>query len=217
MFKTVLALDTSEQHCSIALLHNQQRWFSQQHTPRQHTQVIWPMIQSLLMQGNVDIKALDAIICGNGPGSFTGLRVACSFAQGLAVELDCPIIAVDTLAVLAYGAAQIDQPVIALMDARMQAVYAASYCQSHDGWQVLMSPIELSYDQINQYALRGYIGVGSGFDIKGLDGIRRRLKAVHHTGPITPQALLEYGLHQAQYAQTVDQFKPGYIRNKVAS
>ena len=83
----ILALDTSTNACSVALQNGEQiidRW---QIAPRQHTNLILPMIDELLAQADLKLSQLDCIAFGAGPGSFTGLRVAAGVTQGLAYAL----------------------------------------------------------------------------------------------------------------------------------
>ncbi|WP_419418907.1 tRNA (adenosine(37)-N6)-threonylcarbamoyltransferase complex dimerization subunit type 1 TsaB [Legionella sp. D16C41] len=127
----LLALDTSTQIASIALISQDEIIERQQVGPGQHAQVILTIIDQLLAQASLSIGQLDGIVLGRGPGSFTGLRIACSIAQGLAYPYDLPIFPVSSLATLAYEL-KLKQPgedfsILALIDARMQQVYWAYY------------------------------------------------------------------------------------------
>ena len=99
-----------------------------------------PAIQALLDEAGLTLRALDAIAFGRGPGAFTGLRTACSIAQGLAVGADRPLIGVDTLAAVAAHAeaAGAGPDVWAVTDARMGEVYAARWrLDDTAGWTVV--------------------------------------------------------------------------------
>jgi len=80
----------------------------------------------------VKIAQLDAIAFGVGPGAFTGLRVACGVAQGLAVASNLPLIPVTSLETMAAMAGA--DRVLALLDARMGEVYSGSYRLAADGY-----------------------------------------------------------------------------------
>jgi tRNA threonylcarbamoyladenosine biosynthesis protein TsaB len=101
-----------------------------------------PAIQSQLVHAGITLRDLDAIVFGRGPGSFTGLRTACSVAQGLGFGSGVPLLPVDTLLAVAEqargvcGAAQ----VVAVLDARMDEVYFGSYEWEEGVWRVLQPP-----------------------------------------------------------------------------
>lgn len=122
---TLLALDTSTEACSVALWHQGERTHLDELAQRTHTQRILPMLDQLLVQSGLQLKQVDALVFGRGPGSFTGVRVSAGIAQGLALGTDLPVIPVSTLTAMAqqayeqFGASQI----LAAIDARMNEVY----------------------------------------------------------------------------------------------
>lgn len=122
----LLAIDTSTERASVAL--GVPEIYSDT-LNSQKTQAQWllPTIAQLLALGNVTIKALDAIVFGRGPGSFTGLRVACSIAKGLAYPHGIELIPVSSLAAIAFEVRKLpafsNMAVLAMLDARMQEVY----------------------------------------------------------------------------------------------
>ena len=121
----ILAIETATDACSCAL-----EWSGTVVTrhavePRRHTELLLPMIDTVLAEAGAGLAALDAIAFGRGPGSFTGLRIACSVAQGLGFGADRPLVAVSTLQVVAAGMHRTrDVPrVLVALDARMGEVY----------------------------------------------------------------------------------------------
>ena len=121
----VLAIETATDACSCALEHSGTIVARHAVEPRRHTELLLPMIDSILAEAGVGLDALDAIAFGRGPGSFTGLRIACSVAQGLAFGVDCPLVAVSTLQIIAAGMHRqhgVSRALVAL-DARMGEVY----------------------------------------------------------------------------------------------
>lgn len=101
------------------------------HAGNRHSELILPMAQALMAEAGIVLAQLDAIAYGEGPGSFTGLRIACGVTQGLAVAAGCPVIGVGSLQALAAAAALETGAtgVLAILDARMGEVYAARYRQ----------------------------------------------------------------------------------------
>jgi tRNA threonylcarbamoyladenosine biosynthesis protein TsaB len=126
---TLLAIETATQSCSAALLHDGQVTERFEIAPRQHTDLILPMIESLLSERSVQRADINAIAFGAGPGSFMGTRLAVGVAQGLAYALGIPVIPVSTLQILAQTAFEEKgcERVMPGWDARMGEVYWGSY------------------------------------------------------------------------------------------
>ena len=122
---TLLALDTSTEACSVALWHKGEKTYLDELVQRTHTKRILPMIDELLVNSGINLKQVDALAFGRGPGSFTGVRVGAGIAQGLAFGADLPVIAVSNLTVMAQAAFELHQAenVVAAIDARMNEVY----------------------------------------------------------------------------------------------
>ncbi len=139
----LLALDTSSERMSIALQCGaaEQRWQHDGPGGAQTSATLLPAIASLLAQAQISLRQLDAIAFGRGPGSFTGLRTACSVAQGLAFGAGIKVLPVDTLLAVAEEARFLRAPtlsqwrVTALLDARMDEMYAADYDYERGHWQ----------------------------------------------------------------------------------
>ena len=104
MTSTLLAIDTATDACSVALISGNTTWEKFQLAPRQHAELILKMIDALLDEAKLRLQQLDAIAVGYGPGSFMGVRLAVSVAQGLAFGVKCPVIAVSSLRALAQSA-----------------------------------------------------------------------------------------------------------------
>lgn len=132
----LLAIDTSTEHASLALLYDGQISCMEQPAQRAHAQLLLPMIDTLLVNAGFCLKQLDGLVFGRGPGSFTGLRIACSVAKGLAYAHDIPLYPVSTLAAIADESRNrqpqlIEHGILTMIDARMNQVYWA--CYSADG------------------------------------------------------------------------------------
>ena len=156
---TILALDTSTKACSVALLHQGRVTLNHQMTPQTHANLLLAMIQQTMADAEVSSKQIDVLAFGEGPGAFTGIRIASGAIQGLALGWDKPVIAISSLAAMARaGLAELSfaeekNPLkvnwIALMDARMKEVYWQQGSCQLDGekWQEtqaeMLSPIEI--------------------------------------------------------------------------
>lgn len=144
----LLAFDTATEVCSVALARAGGVIERSEHVGQRHSQFVLPMAQQLLAEAGATLADLDALAFGAGPGSFTGLRIACGVAQGLAYGIDRPVVPVGNLAALALNAAELAplafsaaggvRRIAVAIDARMQQVYWAVY-ELRDGDAVELS------------------------------------------------------------------------------
>ncbi|MGH8164806.1 MAG: tRNA (adenosine(37)-N6)-threonylcarbamoyltransferase complex dimerization subunit type 1 TsaB [Rhodanobacteraceae bacterium] len=123
----LLAIETSTESCSVALLHDDALIERSELAPRRHAELVLPMAESLLVEAGIARKQLDGIAVGRGPGAFTGVRLGVSIVQGLALALDVPVVTVSSLAALAMQAPRDESQVLALIDARMGEIYAGAF------------------------------------------------------------------------------------------
>jgi tRNA threonylcarbamoyladenosine biosynthesis protein TsaB len=137
----ILAIETATDACSVAVYREGK--ITQRHAtvPRQHSQLVFTMLDELLGHGNLKKQGIEVIAYGCGPGSFTGLRITASLVQGLAYSSNLPAIAVSTLAVMAQGAlrknlVKHNETVVCLLDARINEIYSATF-GFYDGVAVL--------------------------------------------------------------------------------
>lgn len=138
---TLIALETSTEIASAALLHRGELLWRETSGVHTHSQTILPMIQELLAEVGISMSQCDAIAFGIGPGSFTGVRTACGIGQGLAFGIQRPVLPVVTLMAMAE-ACRIESgstEVLTLLDARMSEVYWAQY-RYNQVWQVVQAP-----------------------------------------------------------------------------
>lgn len=215
----ILALDTSTELCSVALWLDGQVLSRAELAGQRHSEMVLPMAQGLLAEAGLGLKELDGIAFGEGPGSFTGLRIGCGVAQGLAFGADLPVAGVCTLLALAEAAAA--PRVIACLDARMGEVYHAVYEKRGEAWQTLSEPGLSAAQDAPAVSGTGWAGCGNGFAAYGealrarygeqLDVVRPEL--LPHAAQI---ASLGAAMFRRGLGRDAAEAAPLYIRNKVA-
>src|SRR6478752_7668390 len=132
----ILALDTSTEWLSVALFDGENAIAMRERAGNASSGRILPAIGEILAQGGASLGELDGIAYGAGPGSFTGVRIACGVVQGLAFGADLPVFGVPTLGAIAHAAWRRHgwSRVVACLDARMHEVYAACYARHGEAW-----------------------------------------------------------------------------------
>ena len=140
---SLLAFDTATEHLSIAVAVHERVFTHEAAGGAQASATLIPSILALLKTADVALRELDAIAFGRGPGAFTGLRTACSVAQGLAYGAGKPVLPIDTLLAVAEDAraGTQDFDVWVTMDARMDEVYAAHYRFAAGHWSTRAAPM----------------------------------------------------------------------------
>jgi tRNA threonylcarbamoyladenosine biosynthesis protein TsaB len=218
----LLAIETATEACSVALLHGEALIDRSELAPRRHAELVLPMAESLLAEAGVTRRQLDAIAVGRGPGAFTGVRLAISVAQGLALALDIPVLPVSSLAALAMQAPQDGAAILAAIDARREEIYACAFRFDPDGLVEPLGPehvlpaSELILPQAEAWSV-----LGTGWGAYG-DAIHARLPAAPRwaDGGRYPQACdvarLAAPLFAAGKGVPPEQALPVYLRDKVA-
>ena len=136
----LLAIDTSSVACSVALQDGDTVLERHEEQAREHTRLLMPMINAVLADSSLRVSDLDAVVLGNGPGSFIGMRIAAAVAQGLAHGAGIGIVPVSSLAAVAaevFATSPADAAVVA-QDAHMNEVYLGIFERGDDG---LPSPL----------------------------------------------------------------------------
>ena len=134
----ILALDASTEYCSVALALDGELEFREAHAGQRHSELLLPMVDELLRRRGLKVGDLDGIAFGEGPGTFTGLRIACGVTQGLAFGAALPVVGISTLLALAEASGAANA--VCCLDARMSEVYHAAYTRVAAGWQTVHSP-----------------------------------------------------------------------------
>lgn len=219
----LLALDTSTEACSVALLDGEsvdERFII---APREHMQRLLPMVDELLAAHGLTLHQLDAIAFGRGPGSFTGLRICLGVAQGLAFGAELPLVPISSLAVLAQGARSASgEPILAAIDARMDEVYWSWFQRGSDGLVMPLGPEAVTAPELvaplaNLTETAAPVGVGSGFTYAvrlGVQGFARTdAAALPRAADLARLALPHW---QQGLVVPAEEALPVYLRDEVA-
>lgn len=219
----LLCIDTATEACSAALLINERRDAIFEVCPQQQSSRILPMIDELLTRNNIKLAELDAIAYGRGPGSFTGVRIASSTVQGLALGTDLPVVEVSTLAAMAQQNYEQNSETksLALIDARMSEMYCAAYEVDVDGivqavtQEAVLAPSDVApilagYNEQSSYVGTGFHAYASELDL----ALKSAALAVNYPNA---QYMLSIAKKQYEIGHTVsvEQIKPVYLRDKV--
>ena len=205
------AIETSTEWCSVALWRDGRISSVERRAPNRHSEFALPMLESLLEESNMQPVELQAVAFGAGPGSFTGLRIACGLAQGLALARGLPVIGVSSLAAMAEesGAPR----VVACIDARMREVYYAALEKEGPGW-VETIPAQCVAPQEVKVPGEGWVGCGNGFAVYAISGFARVMPEIHPTA----MAVAKLAAPRFAAGEGVDAAlaAPLYVRDKVA-
>ena len=218
----LLALDTSSIACSVALADGETVIESHVVEPREHTRILVPMINRLLDEGGMHLADLDAIVLGNGPGSFIGVRIGASVAQGLAFGSGLKIIPVSSLAAVAAEvlASGDDERVVVAQDARMNQVYAGEYVRSEEQVPVLDGEERIVASNFEFPSQLPFVVAGQGWERYPELGKANRDAVTRVSDVLLPRArfLLPAGLLACAAGRMTDpaEIVPAYLRSKVA-
>jgi len=233
----ILSIESATPHCSIALSYTNENneiadimTRSVDHA-QQHSLYILPLIAELLADAQITKKNLAAVALGNGPGSFTGVRLALSIAQGLCFGLDLPCIPVSTLAVLGYAAKQEAQQrgihrIMPVMDARMEEVYLGMYqLENNELSSLIKDKVANPGDVMSVLMEIGdkttpFIAIGNGWELYQKELIKALAVEPAYIMPTeVPQAyylaqLAHIAFEKGQWCKPED-CRPSYCRNNV--
>jgi len=215
----ILALDTSTEYCSVALHAGGNTLQRGCIAGQSHSSLLLGMVDSLLAEAGLTCAGLHGIAYGNGPGAFTGLRIACATVQGIAFAHDLPVCGIGTLRALAARCGA--ERVITCLDARMGEVYHAAYGCDGGTWRELSPPRVCPPASVPQPEGHGWRGCGSGFAAHGPVLCQRLgLLPADCDASILPHALEIVRLSVSEFAAgrglPAETAQPLYVRDKVA-
>jgi tRNA threonylcarbamoyladenosine biosynthesis protein TsaB len=221
----LLVLDTSTEYCSAALWLDGRVRARRVLAGQRHSSLLLPMVDELLHESAISLRQLDGIGYGAGPGSFTGLRIACAVTQGLAFGADLPVVGVSTLESIAAQTGA--DKVLTVLDARMAEVYWAAYQHKathpdgHKSWRAVAEPALALPESVQVPDGGGWVGAGNGFAVLG-ELLRPRLAAqlVRIDDALMPDAAAMAPLAAQAFergdATDAALAAPIYLRDKVA-
>lgn len=223
----ILCLDSSTEACSVAVLRKNKTTYQRfMFAPREHTQKILPTVDEVIKEAQLTLSDIDVIAYGQGPGSFTGVRIGISIAQGLAFGLDKKMVGVSTLQAMAQEAFETlnHESVYCAIDARMGEVYYAHYV-NHEGIMLLQEP-EIVITPARLIAQLSTLGnkrsnntalVGTGWE--AYPELMPSFEHAHTTNVLYPNALYMLAeatrLINAEAAVAPEMAKPVYLRDTV--
>lgn len=214
----ILAFDTSTEYLSVALRTGEETMSRDLRAGQQHSELLLGLVRGLMAEAGLALTALDCIAFGQGPGTFTGLRIGCGVAQGLAFGADLPVAPVSTLAALAVGSRA--PRVIACLDARMGEIYHAVFERTEAGLKTVSGPTLCAPAAAPAVEGTHWAGVGSGFSVHH-EALARRYSGqlAQVDGTLFPHAADIAALAEAQGRAAwvaPEQAAPFYLRDKVA-
>ncbi|MDV7104032.1 tRNA (adenosine(37)-N6)-threonylcarbamoyltransferase complex dimerization subunit type 1 TsaB [Vibrio sp. TH_r3] len=224
MKATILALDTSTENCSVALMVGDNLISRSEIAPREHTAKILPMVDELLQQAGITLDDVDALAFGRGPGSFTGVRIGIGIAQGLAFGASLPMIGISTLAAMAQGAYREHGSTYAAcaIDARMSEVYWGRFVRQDSGeWREFEPECVVAPSQLIETVdvdSHPWSFTGTGWQAYQQDLAALEIKG-QQTDVLYPEAEDIAFLAQLEFAKgnttSAEEASPVYLRDKV--
>jgi len=209
------ALETATEWCSVALWIDGEIFGLEQRADNRHSALALPMLEELFAKTGTRAASLEAVAFGAGPGSFTGLRIACGIAQGLAFAHGLPVLGVSTLEAIAEESGV--SRVIACLDARMREVYYAALEKQAGQWREVVGALCVAPDAAPMPPGGEWVGCGNGFAVYP-SLLRGRLPAVRSEVHPTAVAIAELAAPRLARGEGVDPASaaPMYVRDKVA-
>jgi tRNA threonylcarbamoyladenosine biosynthesis protein TsaB len=221
----LLAVETATEACSAALYLDGEVIERYHVSPRDHAQLILPMIDGLMAEAGLRLSALDALAFGRGPGSFTGVRIATGVIHGIALGGDLPVVPVSTLAAVAQEFfdrnARGGDTAFTAMDARMGEIYFAVYQRDESGFAALLGEEKVTPAEAITFPDVSGVGIGTGWGVYRdvLAGkLAGRVGLIETDNLPRAGAVARLGAHGYAMGLAVDveEAQPVYLRNKVA-
>lgn len=218
----LLAVDTSSNACSVALQMGNDTSDKHVVEPRAHTRILVPMIAELLADAGLTLSDLDAVVLGNGPGSFIGMRIGASVVQGLCFGASIPVVPVSSLAAIAEEAFATYEHefVVVAQDARMNEVYLACFQRGLAGRPETVGNESIAAVGELPLACASFAAAGAAWDRYPQLVAANQQKMEAQLPILLPRAryLLSPGQHAFTTGTSIapEALNPAYLRMKVA-
>ena len=219
----LLALDCATERLAVAVVDGASTWCADEDGGATASSRLLPCIFEQLARAGLNLRDLDAVAFGRGPGAFTGLRGACAVAQGLAFGAGLAVLPIDSLAIVAEGAWQAQGAAASrlwvAMDARLEGVYAAAYRREGDAWLTEEAPALWSVDALADHWRRKPPPCVAGTAVAAYSAQLAAGAAVSWPTPVARAAALASLARtawQRGQALPANQALPLYLRDKVA-
>ncbi len=215
----LLAFETATEACSVALWIDGGIIERFEIAPRRHAELSLPWAGQLLAEAGIARSQLDAIAISRGPGAFTGVRLAIALAQGIALALDKPVVAISTLAALAMQST--GERTVAAIDARMGEVYVGAFERGSDGQVAVLAEAVMRPESVQLPGAGTWVAVGTGFAAAdgalvgylGSQLLRVDAAALPHAADVARLAAIAF---RRGDVLAPEQVEPAYLRNDVA-
>jgi tRNA threonylcarbamoyladenosine biosynthesis protein TsaB len=214
----LLAIETSTELCSVALLRDRELFVEEALAENRHSEMLVPMVRKVLERAHLAPTQMDAFAFGQGPGSFTGIRIACGMVQGLAFAAERPVVPIPSL--LALAEQSNEARVVTALDARMNEAYLAAYARNGDDWDEVVAPRLVAEGEAPALPGPSWSASGSGFARLAWlrDAYRERVEMrfdgdLPRAGAVARLAARRFALGGGMAAERAS---PLYLRDKVA-
>ena len=215
----LLAIETSTDSCSVAASRGAALFSRRERAAQRQSDRVLDMVRELLAEARLELEQIEGIAYGEGPGSFTGLRIAAGVTQGLALARGIGVVGVGTLLAMAEEAA--GEKIIACLDAHRGEVYHAAYRKADSGWEEISAPGLYQPGAVPVVAGSDWMGCGDGFAAYG-DRLAARLggcvSVIRSDAAPTAHAVLKLAIPRFAAGEAKDAAGalPVYLRDKVA-
>jgi tRNA threonylcarbamoyladenosine biosynthesis protein TsaB len=224
-----IALDASSDSCSVTLVNGSERNSRSSTQVRSHALELLPFVDELLTSAGISPKQLDFVACCHGPGSFTGLRIGASVAQGLAFGANLPMVGVSSLAAMAqrvYRETPMTQGgLITLLDAHMSEIYWGVYAAGDQQPRCLVAPklsgVQTISAEIDQFIADNpqeyhYVGIATDLMAHQSSAIKKLPHFMAISSNSDAVADISQVLWNSGNLSNPNQFELMYLRNSIS-